>query len=618
MTRQTESPFRQMLSVLDTARSVVLNILFVMFMVFVLLIFAAAAGLFAKQEPMQIAEGSALRVAPEGVLVEEYSGEAVERAINEALGDGVPEVRLRDLTASIDAAANDGRIAALVLDLDSLFGGGPAMYQDLAAAVERFRASGKKVVAVGDSYMQGPYYVAAHADEILMHPMGVVFVSGYGIYRNYYKEALDYLDAEWNVFHAGEYKSYGEPFTRTGMSDEARAANKAFLEDLWSFYRAGVEAARELEQGALQTYVQSLGGDADGDFAQAAVDFGLVDALMPRDEMNLHIAAMVGEGNGGLGFSHIDYRPYVEQVRMQKQLRAASQPQVAVLVAEGPIVAGDQPPGVIAAERMVREIRELRDNENVHAVVLRVNSSGGSAFASEIIQRELELLQGAGKPLVVSMGAVAASGGYWISMTADEIWAQPTTITGSIGVVAMFPTFEGTLNKYGITTDGVGTTPISGAFRLDRSMGPEIKQAMQASVDHLYDVFINEVAANRGLEVATVDEVGRGRVWSGSDALEHGLVDSLGGLQQAVEAAAELASLEEYAVVYREPSLSVFDRMLIDMFQTAAPRLASGNGIETSVMRLPLVRQLAAELERMRHFNDPRGVYALCLCNLPF
>lgn len=618
MSRQTESPFRQLLSALDTARSIVLNILFVFFMVFLLLMFAAAAGLFAQKEPMEIVQGSALRVAPEGMLVEEYSGEAVERAINEAIGDGVPEVRLRDLVGAIDAAANDDRIAALVLDLDSLFGGGPAMYQDLAAAVERFRATGKKAVAIGDSYAQGPYYVAAHADEVMMHSMGVVFVTGYGIYRNYFKNALDYLDAEWNVFHAGEYKSYGEPFTRTGMSDEARAANKAFLEDLWSFYQAGVAAARGLEQGALQRYVQSLGGDADGNFAQAAVDFGLVDALMSRDEMNLHIAGMVGEGNSGVGYSHIDYLPYVEQVRLGSQMRAATQPQIAVVVAEGPIVAGDQPPGVIAAERMVREIRALRENDDVEAVVLRVNSGGGSAFASEIIQRELELLQASGKPLVVSMSTVAASGGYWISMTAAEVWAQPTTITGSIGVVAMFPTFEGTLNKFGITTDGVGTTPISGAFRLDRDMGPGIKQAMQASVDHLYDVFINEVAMHRGLAADAVDKVGRGRVWSGSDALEHGLIDSLGGLNQAIEAAARLAELKEYAVVYREPPLSVFDRILIDMFQAVAPRLAATNGIETSVMRLPLVRQLSVELERMRYFSDPRGVYALCFCNLPF
>ena len=618
MSRQLESPFRQLLSYLDVARSIVLNILFVMFMLLLLLIVAGTAGLFAEKAPMEVVQGSALRLAPEGMLVEEYSGEALERAINEAIGDGIPQVRLRDLVDAVDAAADDARIAAVVLDLDSLIGGGPAMYQDLAEAVARFRTTGKRVVAVGDSYAQGPYYVAAHADEVLMHPMGVVFVTGYGIYQNYFKDALDTLDVEWNVFHAGEYKSFGEPYSRTGMSSEAREANAAFLEDLWSFYRAGVEAARGLEAGRVQTYAATLGGNPDGDFAQAAVDFGLVDQLLSRDAMFDRVAAVVGEGNGGLGFNHVDYKPYVEQVRANRQLRAATRPQIGVLVAEGAIIDGDQPPGVIAAERMVRQIRALRDNDDIKAVVLRVNSGGGSAFASEVIQRELELLQDAGKPLVVSMGTVAASGGYWISMTAAEIWAQPTTITGSIGVVAMFPTFEGTLNKYGVHTDGVGTTPFAGSFRLDRNMSPAVKRAMQSSVDHLYDVFINEVATHRSLETDVVDRVARGRVWSGSDAMEHQLVDSLGGLHEAVDSAARLAGLEDYAVVYQEPALSVFDKVLVDMFQAAGPRLVANAGMESSVMQLPIVRQLAIELARLRNFNDPRGVYALCFCELPF
>lgn len=617
MNRQVESPFRQMLNVLDTARSIVLNILFVLFMLLVLLMFSAALGLLTADQEMDITPGSALRVAPEGVLVEEFSGEPLERVIGEALGDGVPQVRLRDLIESIDTAAGDNRIAAMVMDLDSLFGGGPAMYQDLAEAVERFRASGKRVIAMGDSYAQGPFYVAAHADEVLMHPMGIVFTPGYGIYRNYFKEALDYLDAEWNVFHAGEYKSFAEPYTRTGMSDEARESNAAFLEDLWSFYVAGVEAAREMPQGELQRYIESLGGNADGDFANAAVDFGLVDALMPRDLMYARVAEIVGEGNGGFGFEHVDSGTYIQQVRTQKQLRAATRPSIAVLIAEGAIVDGDQPPGVIAAERLVREIRALREDEDVQAVVLRVNSGGGSAFASEIIQRELELLQQAGKPLVVSMGAVAASGGYWISMGAEEIWAQPTTITGSIGVVAMFPTFERTLDRFGVQTDGVGTTPLAGAFRPDRSLNPEIKRALQSSVDHLYGVFISKVAQHRELAVDAVDAVGRGRVWSGTDALEHGLVDSLGGLEKAIASAATLAGLDEYVVTYREPELSFVDRLLVDMFQSTAPALLKSHNVETGIMQLPVVRQMAAELKRMEQFNDPRGVYALCFCDMP-
>lgn len=619
MSRQVESPLSQMMSVLDTARGVVLNILFVLFMVLILFVFVAVGGLIGGQEKLEILPGSALRIAPEGVLVEEYSGAPVERAINRALGDGTIEVRHRDLLEAIEAGINDRRIAVLVLELDRLAGGGPAMYQDLAEAVERFRAAGKKVFAVGDYYDQGPYYVAAQADEVLMHPMGLVFVTGYGVYRNYFKQALDYLKVDWNVFHAGEYKSFAEPYTRTGMSQQAREANQAFLDDLWRIYSGGVETARAMQAGTIERYIQSLGGDADrdGNFAQAAVDFGLVDELMPRDRMYERIAAIVGEGNGGLGFNHVDYEPYVQQLRMGQSLRAAAQPKISVLIAEGAVIEGDQPPGVIAADRLVREIRQLREDDDVQAVVLRVNSGGGSAFASEVIQRELELLQEAGKPLVVSMGALAASGGYWISMGADEIWAQPTTITGSIGVVAMFPTFEDTLKKFGVHTDGVGTTRLAGAFRFDRSLQPGAKRAIQASVDHLYDVFLTNVAMHRGISVEAADEVGQGRVWSGTAALEHGLVDSLGGLRQAVQAAAGHADLDDYVVHFVEPELSFVDKLLVDMFQAVAPRLRGARGAEGDVMQLPLVRQLAAELQRFQHFNDARGVYAFCFCEIP-
>jgi len=617
MNRKIESPFRQLMYVLDTARGIVLNTLFVLFML--MLLFAIVAlGALGRDTGVEIWPGSALRVAPVGLLVEEFSGQPVERALNRALGDGIPEVRHRDLLDAIDGGAKDERIAALVLDLDGLMGGGPAMYQELAEAVERFRAAGKKVIAVGDYFEQGPYYVASHADEIVMHPMGLVFVTGYGAFYNYYKEALDHLDVDWNVFHAGQYKSYGEPFTRRNMSEAAKRANAAYLEDLWRIYREGVEAARGLEPGTVDAYVKSIGAETSGDFAQHALEYGLVDALAQPDEVEHHIAELVGGGNGEvLDYRYVDFEPYVQQLHAARMLRSGGKAKVAVLVAEGTIVEGEQPPGVIGSDSLVRQIRHLRDDASVRAVVVRVNSGGGSAFASEVIRRELEQLQAAGKPVVVSMGAVAASGGYWMSMNADEIWAQPTTITGSIGVVAMFPTFERTLDRIGVHTDGVGTTPLAGQFRLDRTLGEDARRALQSSVDHLYGVFVDKVSAARGLEPEFTREIAQGRVWSGTDALEHGLVDSLGGIRQAVEAAARLAGVDQYGVFYLEPELSFFDRLMIDLFQSVAPRFAAGTTRHASVMKLPLVRQLAVELERLQLFNDPRGVYALCLCE-PF
>lgn len=613
MNRQVESPFRQLMYVLDTARAIVLNTLFVLFMLMLLFVIVAL-GALGDETALEIRPGSALRVAPVGVLVEDFSGLPVERALNRALGDGIPEVRHRDLLDAIEAGARDERIAALVLDLDGLMGGGPAMYQELAEAVERFRAAGKKVIATGDYFEQGPYYVASRADEIVMHPMGLVFVSGYGAFQNYYKEALDHLDVEWNVFHAGQYKSFGEPFTRSDMSEAAKRANAAYLDDLWRIYREGVEAARGLESGALDAYVRSIGEETSGNFAQHAVEYGLVDALAQPDEIEQHIASLVG-GNGELlEYSHVDFEPYVEQLQAARMMRAGGKDKVAVLVAEGTIIEGEQPPGTIGSESLVRQIRGLRDDPSVRAVVVRVNSGGGSAFASEVIRRELELLQAHGKPVVVSMGAVAASGGYWMSMNADEIFALPTTITGSIGVVAMFPTFEGTLNRFGVHTDGVGTTPLAGQFRLDRSLGEDARRALQSSVDHLYGVFVDKVSSARELDPSFTREIAQGRVWSGTDALEHGLVDSLGGVRQAVESAARLAGVEDYAVQYLEPQLSFLDQVMIDLFQTVAPHFAATSSKQAAVMKLPLVRQLAAELERLQLFDDPRGVYALCLC----
>lgn len=604
---------------LDIVRGIVLNSLFLLFM---LLIFVIAAGIYGAAQgegPVDVPNNAILYLAPEGMLVEEYSGNPLDRAIAEALGDGVPQVRLRDMTGAIDIAADDDRIRMLVMDLDSLAGGGPAMYQDLIAAVQRFRSHDKQVIAIGDSYDQLPYSVAAQADEIYMHPMGLVFVRGYGSYRNYYKDLLDRFKVDWNVFHAGEYKSFGEPYSRNDMSPEAREANLAFLNDLWSQYKQDVETARNLEPGTIERYVDTLNGAAaGGDFARMARDFGLVTDLLPRDQMKARVADALGlEGGAEAEIPQVAFKPYVDSERGKRELLAGDE-RIAVIVAEGGIVDGEGEPGTIAAERMARQISEVRDNNEVKAVILRVNSGGGSAFASEIIQRELVRLQEKGIPLVVSMGTVAASGGYWISATADEIWAQPTTITGSIGVVAMVPTFERTLDEYGIHTDGVGTTELAGALRLDRSMNEDTRRTLQASVDHLYEMFTGMVAMNRDMSVDAVKRVARGRVWSGEDALDHGLIDGLGGFSDAVDAARRVAGLDDDAeLLYLDQPLSFRERLLVGLFNTAAPAVSHDTGLQRSLARLPLVQQLQQQLDYLRIYRDPRGLYATCFCELP-
>lgn len=613
---------RGIIRFLDTVRGIVLNTLFLVFLLVIFLMIMAVYRMGLGAGPVEVADNSVLHVAPEGVLVEEYSGNPMDRAISEALGDGTPQVRLRDLVDAMDIAAGDDRIRMMVLDLDRLLGGGPAMYRELVSAVERFKQQDKKVIAIGDSYDQLPYSVAAHADEIYMHPMGLVFLRGYGSYRNYYKDLIERFKVDWNVFHAGEYKSYAEPFTRNGMSEAAREANLAFLGDLWREYQAVVEKGRGLADGSIERYIRTINGaEAGGDFAQVAKDFSLVDELLPRDLMKARVADALGlKGGADADIPQVGFKEYVESQRQQDELLNGSDngPRVAVIVAEGGIVDGEGEPGVIAAERMVRQIREVRENDNVKALILRVNSGGGSAFASEIIQRELVRLQQDGIPLVVSMGTVAASGGYWISATADEIWAQPSTITGSIGVVAMVPTFERALAEYGIYTDGVGTTELSGALRLDRTMSEETKKTLQASVDHLYGVFTRMVSRERELPLSDVKEVAQGRVWSGVDAEKHGLVDGLGGFEDAVDAARRLANLDDSArLLYQQPELGFREQLLINLFSAVAPAIKADNEWSRALGNLPMVRQLKRELEQMRVYQDPRGLYATCFCELP-
>lgn len=608
------------ISVLDTVRGIVLNTLFLLFLFIILAIAGALYSLGQGEGPVEVKQDSILYMAPEGLLVEEYSGNPLDRAISKALGDGTPQVRLRDMVDAMDIAAEDDRIRMLVMDLDSLMGGGPAMYQDLAEAVERFKSQGKRVIAIGDAYDQLPYSVAAHADEIYMHPMGLVFIRGYGSYRNYYKDLLERFNVDWNVFHAGEYKSYGEPYTRNDMSPEAREASLAFLTDLWAEYTTGVEGARGLQEGTVERYVRTFSGaDAGGDFAAAAKDFNFVDELLPRDGMKARVADALGlDGGADADIPQVGFKRYVESERQQQSLLNGNGDAVAVIVAEGGIVEGDAQPGMIASEAMVRQIRKVRDDDDVKAVVLRVNSGGGSAFASEIIQRELVRLQEKGIPLVVSMGSVAASGGYWISATADEVISQPTTITGSIGVVAMVPTFERTLGDYGIYTDGVGTTELAGALRLDRSLSDDTKDTLQASVDHLYELFTGMVAENRDMPIDEVKKIARGRVWSGIDAHDHGLVDTLGGLPVAIESARRHAGLDDDArVTYFEPELSFRDRLLIGLFNSVAPTIKANDEWRRSLEQLPMVNGLKRELERLRVYQDRRGLYASCFCELP-
>lgn len=606
--------FRGIWRGLNLSRIIILNLVFFFFF------FLFLAGLFSAETP-SVPDGAALLVAPQGELVDELAGLPVERAIDHAMGQGKPQTLLRDLVFAIRAAADDERITALVLDLSGLEGSGLTKLQELAAALDAFKASGKPVIALGDSYSQAQYLVAAHADEVLMHPMGMVIIDGYGRYLPYFKDLSEKLAVDWNVVRVGEYKSAVEPFLRNDMSAADEKASLAFLSVLWDVYQNDVTTARGLQADAVAAYVKNIVTSLaanDGDTAQLALQAGLVDQLASREQMRQRIIDITGVDQDSGSFKQIDAALYAKLQQPLYKLKHLSANHIAVLVASGEIRDGAQPPGTVGGDTLAAQIRDARQDEKTKAIVLRVDSPGGSAFASEVIRQELTQVQAAGIPVVVSMSTLAASGGYWISMSADEIFAHPATITGSIGIFGMFPTFEKSLDKIGVHVDGVGTTWLAGAFSPARSLDPQAKALLQEIIQHGYQQFIGNVAESRELELARVKEIAQGRVWSGRDALELGLVDKLGGLDDAIAAAAELAGVaDDYSVQYVEPKLSFSDKLLMEML--AGPQSLVTPVLQTIMPNVPLqgVWQDADRLTQLlATFNDPRGVYAYCFCRV--
>jgi protease-4 len=593
------------------------------------------------ETPVVVPRSAALVLAPDGPLVEQLDGDAAARAWGEVLGARNRQTLTRDLIEAIDRAAGDDRISALVLQLDGLGGGGLASLRDLARAIERFGATQKPVIAVGDGYSQAQYYLAAHADEVWMHPEGMVFLQGFGAYRTFYRDALDKLMIDVNVFRVGEYKSFVEPYTRNDMSPEARENNLEWLEGLWDSYQADVTRARGMDAGVLARYTTRLPeylAEADGSFAELALSTRLVDALVSRREADARLIELTGLDPHDNGWRGIYYGDYLAASRSEAP-RPVRPRQVGVVVAYGDIVDGRRPPGMIGGDSTAALLREAVYDDAVEAVVLRVSSGGGSAFASEIIADQVRALREADKPVVVSMGDVAASGGYWISMEADAILASPVTITGSIGVGALFPTYQRGLDWLGVHVDGVGTTEWAGQLRPDRALSEQSRQVLQMSVERSYQDFITKVADARGLAVDAVDAAARGRVWLGEQALAKDLVDDLGGLDEAIERAAQEAGIgTDYSVRYIDhvPGLR---EALVMQFTTVAARLARRSGLDrwaAAAMPPPmaaagdlhrgmpgvaaqadsLAGMLRREVERLKAWNDPRGVYLHCFCNV--
>lgn len=495
--------------------------------------------------PERLKDKTVLVLDLAGPLVEQGSGDGRDAVLRQVQGMDQQQLRLRDLIAVLDAAARDPKIERALLLPEELSGGGLSAQREVAAALERFKAAGKQVVAWGTRLDQRQYYLAAHASEVYIHPMGTVTLQGYGRLRNYYRQALDRVGVSANVVRVGKYKNAAEPFFASAPSKETLESEAYLYDALWSLYTRGVEQARKLPEGAIARGLAALPGSLqalDGDIARLAVQARLVDGLKTRDELRALLIQRGAEDTQAKTFRQIGWREYLSRLKP-----AASGPAIGVVVAEGEIGEGDEPPGRIGGRSTAELIRKARDDENVKAVVLRVNSPGGSALGSELIRRELELTRAAGKPVVVSMGDVAASGGYWIALAADEVIADAATITGSIGVFGMLPTAQGLMDKLSVGTGGHATTWLATGYDPRRPLDPRFEQLVQSVIGRIYTDFTAKAAAARQTTPDKIDAVAQGRVWTGAQALERGLIDRNGAWADALKAAAARAKLPEDA-----------------------------------------------------------------------
>jgi len=596
---------------IDGARKLLLNLVFLLLLYFVVLAYIDT------DETLIIQPDTALVLRPYGNVVEQYSGTPLDLALQQLTEQARTETRLRDMAEAIKRARDDDRIVRLVINPNDMWRIGMASLLELEAAIADFKSSGKPVIALADNLSQQQYYLAALADEIWLHPAGMVWIDGFSVYRQFYRDGLDKLEVEVNLFKVGEYKSAMEPFVRDDMSPEAKEANLYWIGGLWQQYLEGVSRHRGIPLENLSAAINDFANGleaVDGDFGRFAENLGLVDRLVSLPEAQLELARMGAAGSGSEGYRQVGMENYLMLTELQHQ--PDSEKKIAVVVAEGDIVRGSQPQGVVGAETMSGKLRTLALDKSVEAVVLRINSPGGEVFASEKVRREVQALKEAGKTVVASMGDVAASGGYWIAMGADEVWASPATITGSIGVFGMMPTFSRPLEKLGIHTDGVGTTPLAGKLRLDRPLDPDLKRIFQHATEQTYRDFIQLVAEARQMSTDDVDQIARGRVWNGAQAKDRGLIDQTGTVRQAIDAAARIAGLgTDYDVQYDEREMSAFESFLVEITGSAVAGLGWADGMSVR-LRSTLLEDLLGDLNLLARSAGEFSVAAHCLCRV--
>ena len=580
-----------------------LNSIFLMMVVFIII--SIFSSIFSNNliDP----EGKALVINPSGPIVEQVSGpsDPFQTLIT---GQQSSELYVGDLLEVLEAASNDERIKDLVLRLDNISGTGQAVLFDVGLALKNVKESGKRIIAIGDDYSESGFYLASFADEIIMNPEGWILLDGFDRSKMYYKSFLDKLKISVNVIRVGTFKSAVEPYLRDDMSDAAKKANLAYLDVLWASWVDVVSTNRSLTPESIQYLVDNadeLVKKSKKGTAEAFLNYGMIDKLLTRTEQREYMVELFGESETKESFNKISGGSYYQVLQDEKKTKA-SENKIAVVVARGTIMDGDQPPGTIGGDSTSRLIKNAYEDEAVKAIVLRVDSGGGGVFASEVIRQELLKAQEKGIKVIASMGNVAASGGYWISTNADEIWASHNTITGSIGIFGLLPTVDKSLENIGINTDGVSTGKLDASGDPTKGLSPMFKNIIQAEIEHGYDKFITLVSESRGIDKKQVDNIAQGRVWAGETALELGLVDQLGNIKDAINRAAELAEIDSYETYYPSEPLDWKQQLLSSIFSI------SGGIIPQSILDNFFVKSSLKTLSEIESFNDPKGIYLKC------
>lgn len=590
-------------------RKLILNIVFFPLLLISIIVIGIA---IVSTEEIKVENGSALVLNLAGTIVDQKRHvDPIEAAFKQGNGADVEgEILLADVLYVINNATHDERISTIVLDLADLGHVGISKMQSIGTALGNFKAAGKSIVSRADWYNQGQYLLASYADTIYLNPQGSVSLDGFSSYRMFYKTALEKLKIKAHIFRVGTFKSAVEPYIRDDMSDAAKEASGELLNDIWQSYAEIVGENRQLtpEQLVLspEVYINEL-DKAQGEAAQMALNMKWVDELASAEDFRVAMIEKVGKADDSNEFKQVNFYDYLSLVTPLPSFSINDT--VGIIVAKGNILNGQQPAGQIGGESTAELIRKARFDNTVKALVLRVDSPGGSAFASEQIRQELLAFKATGKPVVVSMGSLAASGGYWISASADYIFATPTTLTGSIGIFGMITTFEDSLASLGVYTDGVATSEWAG-LSVTRALSPQIQTVIQRHIERGYKEFISLVAKERNMSLEEVDRIAQGRVWSGKKALTLGLVDELGDVDNAVAKAAELAQLTQFDTRVIEKELTPEELFVQQMFASVAALLPESM-TRTTVLE-KMFGQLTMALQEFAAFDDPNAVYLYC------